>query len=113
MRQLPEWRWPPRVIGEIKKAKLTMDEATRLTDLMNRFRSDGTFPKDHKRLRDGVEELRLSGDRRDFRLYFGRVENDLVLLMLHFKAKKKNNDSDAIDLASHRLKRWRNHPDEI
>jgi putative component of toxin-antitoxin plasmid stabilization module len=113
MRQLPEWRRPPKVIGEIKKAKLTSDEATRLADLMARFRSGGTFPKDHKRLRDGVEELRLSGDRRDFRLYFGRVENDLVLLMLHFKTKKKNNDSDAIDLASNRLKRWLDSPDEI
>lgn len=111
MTQLPEWRWPKQVIAEIRKAKLTVDEVTRLTELMSRFRSDRTLPKDHKRLRDGVEELRLFGDRRDFRLYFGRIEGGLVLLLLHFNAKKKDNDGDAIDLAADRLKRWRDQAD--
>lgn len=113
MTQVAEWRRPPKVVDEIRKAKLTQDEATRLADLMSRFGSGRTLRKDHKRLRDGVEELRLDGDRRIFRLYFGRIENGLVLLALHFKAKKKDNDRDAIDVAADRLKRWRDHPEEI
>lgn len=107
------WRRPPQVLNEIKKANLTTDEVTRLADLMGRFASGRTFRKDHKRLRDGVEELRLDGDHRIFRLYFGRIENGMVLLTLHFNSKKKKRDDDAIDLAADRLKRWRDHPEEI
>lgn len=108
-----QWRRPPQVLNEIKKANLTNDEVTRLADLMSRHRFGRTLRADHKRLRDGVEELRLRGERRTFRLYFARIDGGLVLLALHFNIKKKKNDSDAIDLASDRLKRWRDQPDEI
>ena len=107
------WRSPRQVSNEITKAKLTNDEVTRLIHLMRRHASGGTFRADHKRLRDGVEELRLSGQRRTFRLYFARIDEGLVLLALHFNIKKKNNDRDAIDLAAERLKRWRDQSDEI
>jgi putative component of toxin-antitoxin plasmid stabilization module len=108
-----QWRRPPQAINEIRKAGLTNDEGTRLADLMRRHASGRTLRADHKRLRDGVEELRLRGERRTFRLYFARIDEGLVLLALHFNIKKKNNDSDAIDLAADRLKRWRDLPDEI
>ena len=112
MTQQPHWQRPSKVIDEIKRTNLTPDEATRLANLMDRFASGRTFRKDHCRLRDGVEELRLDGNHRIFRLYFGRIDSGLVLLMLHFKAKKKDNDRVAIDKAADRLKRWRDHPEE-
>jgi len=106
------WKTPQQVINEILKAKLTIDEKVRLTDLMDRHASGRTLQADHKRLRDGVEELRLRGERRIFRLYCARVEGGLVLLALHFNCKKKNNDKDAIDLAVNRLKQTLGTPAE-
>lgn len=103
---------PHTVTAEIRKAGLTPEEATRLSNLMGRFSTGGTLPKDHKRLRDGVQELRLDGHHRIFRLYFGRIESGLVLLALHFN-NKKGSDRPAIDLAAERLKRWRDLPDQV
>jgi putative component of toxin-antitoxin plasmid stabilization module len=105
--QVPEWITPSKVAAEIKKTHLTRDEAAKLVELMARFREGRTLPRDHKPLRDGVEELRLSGQRRTFRLYFGRLDDGLVLLALRFNIKKKQNDRLGVDLAAVRLKQWR------
>jgi len=99
------WRKTPRqVVSEIKKAKLTPDEGTKLALLMTRFASGRTLRADHRRLSGGVEELRLQGHRRTFRLYFARIDGGLALLPLHFKIKKVDNDKVAKALAADRLK---------
>lgn len=103
----PSWQRPEKVIKEIRKAGLTQDEATRLANLMQRFLEGRTFPKDHKVLREDVEELRLDGDRRIFRLYFSKTHEGFVLLALHFNGKKKDRDNDAVNLAAKRLRDWR------
>lgn len=100
------WRRPVQFTRELKKLGLKVDEATKLTRLMSRFAKGEVLPNDHKVLRDGVEELRMNGDRRIVRLYFSRLDGELVLLALHVHVKKKKNDRDAVDLAVERLKRF-------
>lgn len=94
------------VIKEIKKCGLTRTEAARLEELLDRYSEGRTLPNDCKYLRDGVSELRLSGDRRIFRLYFADLGDGPVLLALHFAAKKKQLDKPAVDLAVERLRAW-------
>lgn len=79
-----------------------------MAQLMVDFAAGRTGPKDHKRLRDGVEELRLAGDRRAIRLYFGRCDDDdgFVLVAVHIQVKKVDNDRRAVDLA---VRRWRDY----
>ena len=98
------WRLPHQFKRELSKLGLDRVEAATVSKVMDRFREGKTQPKDHKVLRDGVEELRIRGNRRIIRLYFGRIDNNLVLLCLHIHIKKKNNDKDAVDLAVDRLR---------
>jgi putative component of toxin-antitoxin plasmid stabilization module len=103
------WETPAQFMKELKKLGLKVDEAASLARVMDRFAGGRTFRRDHKVLRDGVEELRIDGDRRTFRVYFTRVgDGELVLLCLHAHSKKKDNDRDAVDLA---LQRRRKHLD--
>lgn len=94
------------VLKEIKKCGFSKRELADLQVLMDRHSAGRTLRHDYKPLRDGVHELRLSGNNRIFRLYFGNADDGLVLLALHFAPKKKQKDDDAIDLAVRRLKEW-------
>lgn len=87
---------------------MSRHEAGRLKDLMDRYLEGRSLSADHKKLRDGVHELRLDGDGRIFRLYFAHEAGGDVLLALHFAGKKAQRDPAAIDLAIARLKDWRN-----
>lgn len=100
---MTEWKYPKAVLRELRKMKLIPNEVARMAAVMDRFAKDEAQPKDHKELRDGVEELRISGDRRTIRLYFAKVDEGLVLLCLHVHFKKKDLDRDAVDLAADRL----------
>lgn len=91
---------------EVKKLKLSKLETVRVTAVMARYAQGREMRQDHTALRDGVEELRVDGDHRTFRVYFGRVDDGLVLLCLHFKSKKKQRDDVAINLAALRLKKY-------
>jgi len=100
------WRTQAAYLKEVTKLKLSVGESERVTAVMTRYARGRAMPGDHKLLRDGVEELKVSGDHRTFRVYFGRVEGGLVLLCLHFKSKKKQRDDEAIDLSALRLKKY-------
>jgi hypothetical protein len=95
------------VIKDIKNAKLTLWEAARLEDLMERAADDRLFRHDITPLRDGVNELRLDGDHRIFRLAYAEVNVGAVLLALHFFPKKKMRDGHAVNLAVKRFEEWR------
>lgn len=100
------WLRPEEFKRELKKLGMLATEAAKLVTVMDRFAKGVCYPNDHKRLRDGVEELRVKGQRRQIRLYFGRVDEGLVLLCLHVNFKKRQRDGHAIDLAVDRLKRF-------
>lgn len=104
---IPTWRTEAAYLKDMQRLKLSKPEFLRVTTVMTRYAQGRAMPRDHGYLRDGVEELRVSGDRRTFRIYFGRVEGGLVLLCLNFTSKKKQRDDVAIDLAAQRLKRYR------
>lgn len=101
------WQTQAAYLKEVTKLKLSTREVVQMTAVMTRFAEGRAMRRDHAYLRDGVEELRVSGDRQSFRIYFGRVEGGLVLLCLHFTSKKKQRDDEAIDLAAQRLKKYR------
>lgn len=96
---LRRWNRPSQFMKELKKLDLSRDEAATITRVMARYAEGRALRRDHKDLRDGVQELRIEGNRRTFRIYFTRIDEGLVLLCLHVHAKKKNNDRDAVDLA--------------
>lgn len=96
------WERPQQVMKELKKLDIARDEAATLARVMERFAGGKALKRDHKRLRDGVEELRIDGNRRTFRLHFTRIDGGLVLLCLHAQSKKKDNDREAVDLAVQR-----------
>lgn len=100
------WSVPDKVQHEIDKLKLSPTEKARLRALMRRFAEGSVLPNDHSHLRQGVEELRLDGNHRIFRLYFGRPGDGLILLALHFQSKKRTRDRRAVDLAVKRLQEW-------
>lgn len=93
---------------ETAKLKLAKGEVVRVQAIMSRYAEGRAFPKDHKVLRDGVEELKIAGYDRTFRVHFGRVDDELVLLCLHFSSKKTQVDAKAIDLAAARLRQFKN-----
>lgn len=93
---------------EIARAGLNEYEAGRLNELMDDVRDGEARAGVHfKHLRDGVREIRLSGNRRIFRLLYAEVDAGLVVLALHFIAKKKQSDQDAIKVAADRLTEWK------
>jgi putative component of toxin-antitoxin plasmid stabilization module len=96
------WDRPSQFLKELRKLNLSRDEAATVTRVMARYAEGRALRRDHKILRGGVEELRIEGNRRTFRVYFTKVEDGLVLLCLHAHAKKKDNDRDAVDLAVER-----------
>ena len=98
------------VVKEMQKLKLNAWEAARLDDVLDRVAAGRTLPKDVKALRDGVLEFKLAGHRRTFRMLFAEVDGGLVLLGLHFFAKKTQNARENVDLAADRLKDWRKRP---
>lgn len=105
----PTWVLPKQFTKEIRQLGLSVGESTRLAQLMEDHRLDRTGPKDHKKLDRGVEELRLAGDRRAIRIYFGRVDNETVLLVaVHAKQKQRDNDRTGKDLAARRLQGFKN-----
>jgi putative component of toxin-antitoxin plasmid stabilization module len=93
------WVRPDPVIKELLKLKLSASEAAKLATVMSRIAAGEIQARDLKPLRDGVEEVRVRVPRGALRLYFTRLDHDVVLLALHVHFKKKDNDRDAVDLA--------------
>lgn len=100
-----DWQRPTQVLKELRKLGLNAHEATRLAKVMDRVRRGEALPRETKYLRDGVWEIKFTAVKREIRLYYGKLEDDLVLLALHCHAKKKDLDKDAVDLAAERLRK--------
>lgn len=97
------WEDDHRAVRDIRKARLTLNEVARLESVRKAFARGEAGVLDHKVLRKGIEELRVDGENRILRLYFGRREETSVLVAVHVQVKKKNNDRAAVDLA---ITRW-------
>lgn len=115
IRNNPERRWEffrsasgrEIVRSEIDKAGLTQTERARLGVLLDRVASGRTMRADVTTLGDGIEEVRLSGDQRIFRLLFARVEDQHVLLAIRFFSKKsQKTPPNEIKTARKRRNQW-------
>lgn len=95
---------------DMQKLRLTGWEVARLNVVMDRVADGRALPGEVKALRDGVLEFKLDGQRRTFRMLFAEVDGGLLLLGLHFFAKKTQNARTDVDLAVQRLQSWHNRP---
>ncbi|MEU0512567.1 type II toxin-antitoxin system RelE/ParE family toxin [Amycolatopsis sp. NPDC006125] len=91
---------------DIRRANLAHHELGRMQEIMDRVAEGRALPKEVKYLRDGVFEFKLNLSQRTYRLLYAEVDGNLVLLALHFFAKKKQVDKKAIDVAVERLRNW-------
>lgn len=91
---------------EMGKLKLSSWDAVRVADAMERVAAGQALPGEVKALRDGVLEVKVNGQRRTYRMLYAELDGGLVLLGLHFFAKKVQNARDDVDLAAKRLRSW-------
>ena len=103
------YAWTEEMLKEvqrdIRKCRLTPEELSRIEGVMGMFVTGGLGVRDHDELPGRtIEELRISGDHRIIRVYFGRDDGALELLAVHVQIKKKNRDNTALNLAE---KRWK------
>ena len=91
----PSGRSP--VMHEILKAKLTNPETQSLDELQRRYARGEALPKDARVLKPlGLEELRLFGNHRSFRILFVRRGSGLILLALTFAEKKSSSLPESV-----------------
>ncbi len=96
------------VAKEIRKAKLTAEEASVIEVVVDRLECGELLPGDVKHLRGDIRELIIPGDRRTFRLLWAEEGTSNILLGLVFFSKKsRKTPPEAIDLAEERLKKHR------
>lgn len=89
---------------EISKGGLSVWEAGRLRDCMDRVLRRETLPKDVKHIGGDIYELRVRGHQRNLRLFYAAGEGGPVLLALAFVPKKDQARAPAaIDAAKTRL----------
>lgn len=93
---------------ELEKCKLTGSERAKLLVLMERVQTRRTLPGDVKPLGGDLLEVRLSGDRRIFRLLYVEQADGLLLLGLVFFQKKTQATPPAFKRkAKRRLADWK------
>jgi phage-related protein len=96
------------VAKEIRKAKLTAEEASVIEVVIDRLECGELLPGDVKRLRGEIWELIVPGDRRTFRLRWAEEgEGNILLGLVFFSKKSRKTPSEAIDLAEERLRKHR------
>lgn len=78
----------------------------RFHGLQERIRTGQDLPRDVTHLGGGLYEARLSVRRNEWRLFFTRRHDGLVLLALHFTDKKARTIPKAIAKARSRLADW-------
>ncbi|MEV7777416.1 type II toxin-antitoxin system RelE/ParE family toxin [Kitasatospora sp. NPDC088351] len=94
---------------ELEKAGLARYELTKLAVLMDRVKARQTLPGDVKNVGHDLLEVRLTGNRRIFRLLYAEETDGLVLLALSFFQKtSRKAPPNELDTAERRLKEWRN-----
>ncbi|MBV2151904.1 type II toxin-antitoxin system RelE/ParE family toxin [Kitasatospora sp. SUK 42] len=94
---------------DLEKARLASHETTKLAALMRRVQDRQTLPGDVKDLGNDLLEVRLTGNRRIFRLLYAEEAGGLVLLALcFFQKKSQKTPPNERDTAERRLKDWRN-----
>lgn len=94
------------VIKDMQKLGLTRWEAARVEAALNRVAAGRALPKEVKILRDGVSEVKINCSSRTFRMLFAELDGNVLLLGLHFFAKKTQNAHTDVDLAAQRLRDW-------
>jgi len=77
-----------------------------LLDLMKRVRDGTTLGREVENLGNGLQEAKLTYRGQEFRLFFSRRGQGLVLLALHVINKKARRVPGAIELARQRLAEW-------
>jgi phage-related protein len=93
---------------ELEKCKLTRAEQAKLYVVMDRVQTRRTLSGDVKSLGGDLLEVRVSGDRRIFRLLYVEQSEGLLLLGLVFFQKKTQATPPAVKLkAKRRLTDWR------
>ncbi|USX50617.1 type II toxin-antitoxin system RelE/ParE family toxin [Lentzea sp. HUAS12] len=92
---------------EMQKLKLSPWDAVRVEEAMDRVAAGEAMPGEVKYLRDDVLEIKIDGAQRTYRMLYAELDGGLVLLGLHFFAKKVQNARKDVDLAADRLRSWR------
>lgn len=77
-----------------------------LLDLMKRLRRNQILGREVEDLGGGLHEAKLSYRGQEFRLFFARRQQGLVLLALHVVNKKAQRVPRSIELARKRLAEW-------
>lgn len=96
---------------EINDADLSEEEAAIVETTLDRVECGDHLPGDIKHLRGSIWEVRISGDRRIFRLLYAELgRGNPIFLGLVFIGKKSRKTPPAkIDLAEKRLASYREH----
>lgn len=100
------WTTPRQFIKELRGLGLSVNEAARLDAVMKRVARGTALPRETKPLREGVSEIKFSGQHREIRVYFAELAGENVLLGLHCQVKKKDRDRNAVDKAAERLRKY-------
>jgi phage-related protein len=77
-----------------------------LVDLMKRVQEGKTLGREVEYLGEGLHEAKLTYRGQEFRLFFSKQEDGLLLLALHLVNKKARRVPEAIKLARDRLSDW-------